>query len=203
MDARAWDERYAGREPVWSRGPNASVAQVAGDLAPGHALDLACGEGRNALWLAERGWTVEAVDFSPLAIERGRSWADETGVTGVRWVVADVLRHPVTPRGADLVLLSYLHLPAREQLEVARKAASAVAPGGTLLVVGHDPSNLDDGHGGPQDPEVLHSGDDYSRFLAGTGLEVRTAGPIDRGVETEDGVVTAIDVLVVATRPLA
>lgn len=201
MDADAWDERYAGRDAVWSRGPNATVERIARGLAAGRALDLACGEGRNALWLAEHGWTVEAVDFSRLAIERARAWADERGTSGVRWVVADVLRHPVLPRAADLVLLSYLHLPADEQLAVARKAASAVAPGGTLLVVGHDPTNLTSGYGGPQDVDVLHGPDDYERYLTGTGLEVTTAERIDRHVDTEDGRRTAIDALVVAQRP--
>jgi SAM-dependent methyltransferase len=201
VDAAGWDDRYTGREPVWSRGPNATVAAIAGELPAGRALDLACGEGRNALWLAESGWTVEAVDFSEVAIERGREWADESGISGIRWVVADLLEHPVAPRSADLVLLSYLHLPAAEQQTATRKAAAAVAPGGTLLVIGHDPTNLADGYGGPQEPSVLHGADDYARFLAGSGLAVARAERIDREVETDDGVETAIDVLVVATRP--
>lgn len=202
MDASDWDERYAGREPVWSRGPNVFVERITGDLEPGHALDLAAGEGRNALWLASRGWTVEAVDFSREAIERGRAWAAETDVQGVRWVVADVLAHPVEARGYDLVLLSYLHLPRPEQLTVTRKAASAVAPGGMLLIVGHDPTNLTDGHGGPQEPEVLHGPEDYTAFLDATGLEVERAEHVTREVETDDGTATAIDALVVARRPV-
>jgi SAM-dependent methyltransferase len=201
VDASDWDERYAGREPVWSRGPNVFVERITSDLEPGHALDLAAGEGRNALWLASRGWTVEAVDFSREAIERGRAWAAETDVHGVRWVVADVLAHPVEARGYDLVLLSYLHLPRPEQLTVTRKAASAVAPGGMLLIVGHDPTNLTDGHGGPQEPEVLHGPEDYTAFLDATGLEVERAEHVTREVETEDGTATAIDALVVARRP--
>lgn len=202
MDASDWDARYAGREPVWSRGPNVFVERIASGVEPGRALDLAAGEGRNALWLASRGWTVEAVDFSGEAIERGRAWAAETGAHGVRWVVADVLAHPVEARGYDLVLLSYLHLPRPEQLAVTRKAASAVAPGGMLVIVGHDPTNLTDGHGGPQEPEVLHGPEDYTAFLDATGLEVDRAEHVTREVETEDGTATAIDALVVARRPV-
>lgn len=201
MDASDWDERYAGREPVWSRGPNVFVERIVSGLAPGRALDLAAGEGRNALWLAERGWQVDAVDFSSEATGRGQAWAAESGVEGVRWTVADVLVHPVEARAYDLVLLSYLHLPRSEQLAVTRKAASAVAPGGILLVVGHDPTNLTDGHGGPQEPEVLHGPEDYTAFLDTTGLEVERAEHVTREVETEDGTATAIDALVVARRP--
>ena len=99
MDAAAWDERYAATELVWSAGPNQFVEQELADLPPGRALDLACGEGRNARWLAERGWQVTAMDFSPVAIEKGRRLAEQLPTTSGRidWQVGDALTRPCRP----------------------------------------------------------------------------------------------------------
>ena len=90
MDADGWDERYR-KGQVWTTEPNACFAETVRSLgvSPGRALDLACGEGRNAVWLAEKGWQVAAVDFSEAGIDRGRRWADEKGCE-VAWVVADL-----------------------------------------------------------------------------------------------------------------
>ncbi|GAA4760915.1 class I SAM-dependent methyltransferase [Streptomyces sanyensis] len=162
MDAEAWDERYGTAERVWSAEPNRWVVREAAGLAPGRALDLAAGEGRNALWLARRGWRVDAVDFSPVAVRRiadaAARHAQDLGAGGrgsVRAEVADVTRYPAEEAAYDLVLLSYLHLPAREMAGVLGTACRAARPGGTLLLVGHDAANLAHGTGGPQDPGVL------------------------------------------------
>src|SRR5689334_5266073 len=108
MDAAAWDERYAAADLVWSAEPNRFVAEELADLPPGRALDLATGEGRNAIWLARRGWDVTGVDFSQVALDKGRRLA---GDTVVRWVCADATRWE-EPASYDLVLLAYLQLPA-------------------------------------------------------------------------------------------
>ena len=105
MEPADWDARYAATQRVWSAAPNQFVAAELSELPPGRALDLAAGEGRNAIWLAERGWQVTAIDFSAVAIERGRS----SGVD-VDWVVGDVATH-LLPSAVDLVLISYLQLP--------------------------------------------------------------------------------------------
>ena len=110
MDADAWDQRYAAAERVWSVEPNVWLAQVARDLSPGRALDLACGEGRNAVWLAERGWRVTAVDFSAVALARGRAGSEE-----VEWVEADVRAWAPPVDAFDLVAIVYLHLPPDER----------------------------------------------------------------------------------------
>ena len=156
MDAHAWDARYRAAEHVWPTGPNAWVARETAGLSSGLALDLAAGEGRNALWLAQRGWTVDAVDFSPVAARRIAESAVRHSAP-VRVTVADVRRWAPTADSYDLVLISYLHLPRAEMARVLESAALAARPGGTLLLVGHDVSNLEHGIGGPQEPEVLSS----------------------------------------------
>jgi SAM-dependent methyltransferase len=198
MDAEAWDARYAGVELMWGVEPNRFVAEQLADLAPGRALDLACGEGRNAIWLAGRGWQVTAADFSAVAIERARELAASAGAT-VDWRVEDVVTWEPEPRAFDLVLVAYLQLPRDEREKVFAHAAAAVAPGGTFFYVAHDARNIADGHGGPQYPEVLCTAADVVAALG--GFDVLTAGEVLRPVALPDGrTVHAIDTLVRATR---
>jgi SAM-dependent methyltransferase len=198
MDQTAWDERYAGPELVWGAGPNCFVAQELANLPPGRAIDLGTGEGRNAIWLAERGFTVTAVDFSQVGLARAAGLAAERGVS-VDWVHADLLDYQPAPGRYDLVLIAYIQLPADRLTALARAAASALAPGGTLLAIGHDRDNLTRGHGGPKDLSVLWTAETVTAGLG--GLTVRQAGQVDRTVGTPDGARTAIDTLVRATRP--
>ncbi|MFU8874636.1 class I SAM-dependent methyltransferase [Micromonospora sp. SL4-19] len=202
MDSSAWDARYASTpDLVWSAEPNRFVVEAVGGLTPGSALDLAAGEGRNALWLAGNGWQVTAVDFSPVAVERGRELAARRGVP-VEWLVADVIAYQPLPGSYDLVLISYLHLPAEALARVLDSARQALRPGGTLVVVGHDRANLTGGTGGPQDPTVLLTPEAVVDGLA--GLRIQRAETARRPVPTGDGgSVDALDTVVVATRPVA
>lgn len=198
MDSNEWDERYAvAPELVWGAEPNRFVVEEVARLAPGRALDLAAGEGRHAVWLAQQGWRTTAVDFSRVAVERGQRLARERGVT-VEWQVADVRTYQPAEAAFDLVLLAYLHLPAAELSTVLRRARSALAPGGHLLSVGHDVANLTDGVGGPQDPAVLHTVDAIVAELA--GLEIRRAELARRPVRVDDRSVDALDTVVLAKR---
>ena len=149
MDSSSWDERYAAATSVWGGEPNRFVAAQFATAEPGRALDLGAGEGRNATWLAARGWDVTAVDFSAVAADRGRKAAAEHGLV-VHWTVADLRDYVPTPAGFAAVIVAYLHLMPSELTVVLNRAAAAVAPGGRLLVVGHDVTNLNDGTGGPQ-----------------------------------------------------
>lgn len=200
MDRYAWDERYDAAELVWSAGPNqflvAEMAEMAG-VRPGRALDLACGEGRNAIWLAERGWSVTAVDFSTVALARAAELAAERRVT-VDWVTADLGKYSPQPGRYDLVLIAYVHLPPEASTELFRGAAAAVAPGGTLVAVGHDRDNLARGYGGPRDPRVLYTPDGVAALLS--GLTIRRAERVRRRTRTGDGDRDAIDTLVRAVR---
>lgn len=199
MDSSAWDARYAAApDLMWTSEPNRFVVEELDRLKPGRALDLAAGEGRNAVWLAERGWRVTAVEFSSVAVERGRQLAGERGVN-VEWKLAD-LREWTPPAGSvDLVLIAYLHLPAAELAGILQRARSALAPHGTLLVVGHDLANLTAGVGGPQDPALLHTPEAIIAEL--DGLHIRRAETARRPVRVEDRTVDALDTVVVAVRP--
>lgn len=197
MDSTGWDTRYRANDLVWGGDPNRFVAEEFTGTPPGRALDIGSGEGRNAMWLAGLGWRVTAVDFSTVAVDRARQLAERQGVT-VDWVVADLRDYQPTPGAFDAVVVAYLHLPPAELNVVLGRAAQALAPGGRILVVGHDVTNIEHGIGGPQDPGILHTPQAIVAALPGLG--VRRADRVRRPVTTEQGVVDAIDTLVCAVR---
>lgn len=138
--AEFWEARYADAGRVWSGNPNATVAAVAAELPAGRALELGCGEGADAIWLALRGWDVTGVDISPTALARGAWAADEAGVPAgrLRWVARDLSEWDGGDEEYDLVCSSFLHSPvALERTGILRRAADRVAPGGHLLIVTH------------------------------------------------------------------
>jgi SAM-dependent methyltransferase len=188
-DAHAWDERYAATGLVWSSTPNQFVASEVADLPPGRVLDLAAGEGRNALWLASKGWAATAVDFSGVGLDKGRRLQAELpdgGDLRVEWVHADVLAYDPAPGGYDLVVLAYLQLPAEERRTAVRVGFGALAVGGTFLVVAHDSTNLTEGTGGPQDPSVLYTAEDVLADLDGERFDVIRADRVPRVVPAGD-----------------
>ena len=182
MDAEAWDERYAASELVWSAGPNQFVEAECADLPPGRALDLAAGEGRNAIWLAQRGWQATAVDFSAVALEKGRRLAGEVNV---EWVVADATSWE-RPDTYDLVVIAYLQLPEDQRRAAVRCGFASLRRGGTFLLVAHDTSNLTEGTGGPQDASVLMTAEDVLADLDGESFEVVRAERVAREVTGPD-----------------
>lgn len=189
MDSRAWDERYAATDLVWSSTPNQFVAAELSGLPPGRALDLAAGEGRNALWLAAEGWDVTAVDFSLVGLDKGRRLeaAQPDGRDlHIDWVHADVLTYDPGPVGYDLALLAYLQLPADERRAAVRVGFGALAAGGTLFVVAHDSTNLTEGTGGPQDPAVLYTAEEVLGDLDGERFDVVRAERVPRVVPADD-----------------
>ena len=197
MQREDWDKRYASVENLWAVKPNRFlVAEVAG-LEPARALDLACGEGQNAIWLATLGWDVTGVDFSEVAIAKARARADRDGVR-VEFTCADLLAYEPAAGAFDLVLVLYLHIPADGRRQVLANAAAALAPGGTFVLVGHDLTNLTDGVGGPSDPDLLCTPDQIAAELP--GLEIVKAERVFRDVAGEER--DAIDALVRARRPL-
>ena len=142
MDRGEWDRRYAGSELLWTAEPNRFLVSEVTELPPGRALDLACGEGRNAVWLAERGWQVTGIDFSEVAIEKARRLARARRVE-VEWLVADLLQYLSPPEAFELVIVFYLQLPPHDRQQIVPAAAKAVAPGGMFLLVAHDSRNLE------------------------------------------------------------
>lgn len=186
MDSHAWDQRYAEHPSPFGATPNATLVEALSTLEPGAAADIACGDGRHAGWLAGLGWSVDAVDFSPGAIEAARTtWGDDA----VTWAVADALEWQ-PPRRYDLVLLAYLQT---EQLPlVLDRARTWLAPAGRVVYLGHARENIAYGVGGPRSPEVLPT----VAMLAGAldSLEVLDLRHVER--PTPEG--TAYDVLAVA-----
>lgn len=200
MDAHAWDDRYAASDLVWSSTPNQWVAEVCEPLAPGRALDIAAGEGRNAIWLAERGWQVVATDFSAVAVERMQQRARAAlgeQADRLEAVVADATGpQPGAPATYDLVVICYLQLPQPEWGAALARAAEATAPGGLLLVTLHARANLDDGYGGPQEPSVLHDPESVVAATALLPVDLERADLVTRVVETVDGPREARDTFV-------
>jgi len=198
MDSAQWDDRYSTKELIWTGRANQFVEAHLTDLAPGTAIDLGAGEGRNAVWLASRGWTVTAVDFSQVGLDKAQQLASEHGADIVTVQADATTWQPDDP--VDLVVLSYLQLPSDQQRIVLEHTATWLAPGGTLFVIAHDRSNVDRGHGGPPSAAVCYSVADTVAALA--GLDVTTAEVAERHVETDDGTKVALDTLVIAQRPL-
>jgi SAM-dependent methyltransferase len=189
MKAAEWDERYRAADRLWSATPNLFVYDRLRDAAPGVGLDLAAGEGRNAVWLQSLGWEMTAVDFSPVALARG-AVADPS----VDWVEADVLTWQPDAR-FDLVLMAYLHLVAEDFRPVVESAARWLAPGGgELFMIGHDRSNIEHGIGGPQYPDILWDVEEITSWLG--GLTIVESVVVRRPVEAEEGVAYARDALV-------
>jgi SAM-dependent methyltransferase len=199
VDSTVWDRRYAEGELLWGGRPNRFLAQEVAGFSAGRAIELACGQGRNAVWLAERGWEVTGVDFSAVAVEQAGQLAAKRGVA-VEWVVANLLDYRLEPQAYDLVLIFYLQVPADERRAIVGAAAAGVRAGGTFLLVGHDAENIEHGHGGPQNPAVLYSAEDVANDLAVTGLRIERAETVERPVETPEGERIALDALVRARR---
>lgn len=193
MVAQGWDERYQSHDHLWSVTPNIFVADRLKGAAPGRGVDIAAGEGRNAIWLASLGWEMTAVDFSEVATARGRSHSE-----AVDFVVADVTTWE--PDGVfDLVLMAYLHLTAADFESLVRRSRDWLASGGELFLIGHDVSNVDDGWGGPEDPEILWDVPEVVGWLE--GMTVVEAEVVNRPVDSDDGRHYARDALVRARVP--
>jgi len=197
-----WDRKYSEQEQLWSSHPYRFFESEVADLAPGRALDLACGEGRHTILLATLGWKAIGVDFSEVAIARARERAVAAGVD-VDFQHEDLLDFEPGPASYDLVVVFFLHLPPEDRRRVLGRAASALAPGGTFLLVGHDVLNASAGVGGPSDVSLLYTAQEITEELAEIlpGLEIEKAERVLRTVENEES--PAIDALVKAHRPQA
>ncbi len=202
MDASDWDRRYADSDLVWSAGPNQFVASELASLSPGRAVDVAAGEGRNSIWLAEQGWQVTAVDFSRAGLDKGRAAQERRGgELDIDWVRADAVRDDLGDRVYDLAVVAYLQLPAEERRTAVRRAFGSLRDGGTLLLVAHDSTNLTEGTGGPPDPAVLYTAEDVLADLDGERFEVVRAERAAREVpppedRSDQGARVAYDALV-------
>ena len=161
-----WDERYRSAGRVWSGNPNPQlVAEVTG-WPPGLALDVGCGEGADAIWLAQAGWTVVGTDISGVALERAAQHADDTdpaAAARIEWRQADLLAQPPEADSFDLVSAQFIQLPPETRVPLFAALAAAVRDGGMLLIVGHHPSDLETGVPRPPMPELFYTPEEIAR----------------------------------------
>jgi SAM-dependent methyltransferase len=201
-----WDERYRSASRIWSGQPNPHLVAQAAGLTPGTALDVGSGEGADAIWLAKAGWRVTALDISPVALERAADHAAEAGpeVAGrITWRHADVAAADPDPDLGrfDLVTAQFMHLPPDQLAVLHRRLAEAVAPGGTLLVVGHHPSDIESGVRRPRGPGMLFAAEQVVAALDPAEWQVAVADSHQRQVPGPDGEpVTVHDTVVRAVR---
>lgn len=198
-----WDERYRSSGRVWSGNPNPQlVAEVTG-RPPGLALDVGCGEGADAIWLAQAGWTVVGADISGVALERAARHAGDTdpaAAARIEWRQADLLAAPPRPDSFDLVSAQFIQLPPDRRVPLFAALAAAVRAGGMLLIVGHHPSDLEAGVPRPPMPELFYTPEEIAAPLEGSWT-IRTCAARPRPATTPDGTeVTVHDTVLAAVR---
>jgi SAM-dependent methyltransferase len=201
---RYWDDRYAGHRHVWSGRPNPYLLTEVADLAPGRAIDVGCGEGADAIWLAGHGWEVTGADVSPVGLERAAGNAAAAGTEiapRISWRQVDLFADEWASLGCyELVTSQYLHLPPEVRGESMRRLAEAVAPGGDLLVTAHHPSDLEIPGLRPNVPELFCTADELAAFLDPGIWEIVTAGAPERSVTGPEGAPVTIRDTVLHTR---
>ena len=200
-----WDDRYSGHRHVWSGRPNPHLVGEAGDLDPGRAIDVGCGEGADAIWLARHGWEVTGADVSPVGLERAAQNAAEAGDEIARrivWRQVDLFSEGWVPLGEfHLVSSQYLHLPPDVRARSVQRLADAVAPGGHLLLAAHHPSDLNIPGLRPGMPELFCTAEELAAFLDAATWTIVTAAAPERTVTGPEGTpVTIRDTVMHAQR---
>lgn len=199
--AEFWNERYAASDSVWSITPNQFVVEYLSQLPAGSMIDLAGGEGRNALWFASRGWQAENADISSVAIEKFLARAEAEGlserVAGTVITVDQPVTYQLAP--ADLGLVAYLQIPHESLAQSIHDLVAGLRPGATFFGVWHARENLEGGFGGPQREDVLPTELELRAIAAEVGLNVVECGLRDRFVDVEGETKRAIDVILHAT----
>ncbi len=199
-DAASWTERHAAAAMAWDTTPNQFVVAACRTLRAGRALDLGAGEGANSMWLAGRGWRVTALDTDTVGVGRIQSHSVLLNHP-VDAIVGDAVSYRPPSASFDLILLSYLQLPEHQLRLAFQNVVPGLAPGGRVLIIAHDSSNLDQGWGGPRDPNLLTTPEVVSGILTGLGLVVQRAEVVRREVPTEVGFHIALDHVVEAVAP--
>lgn len=196
-----WDDRYSSADRIWSGQPNPQLVADLSGVEPGRALDVGAGEGADAIWLAEQGWTVVAVDISSVALERGRRQAETVGVGDrITWVHADVLADPLPPGPFHLVSMEFMHLPHPERTALFGRCIAAVGTGGLLQIVAHHPSDLETTARRPPRPEVFYTADEIAGLLD-DGWTVLAVDARPRTATDPDGAtITVHDAVLLARR---
>lgn len=189
FDQAFWDSRYNEQPTIWSGNPNPQLVAEAADLTPGRALDVGAGEGADAIWLAQQGWTVTAVDISAVALQRAKAHAGDAHK--IEWKRADLTAWAPPSSSFDLVSAQFMQLPPEPRATLFWNISAAVAPGGTLLIVGHDPSDMGSGAHRPHYPDLFYTAEEIAASL-GTEWEILTTEARPRAAKNRDGGPTTI-----------
>ncbi len=197
-----WEERYESAERVWSGNPNPQLVATAADLPPGAALDVGSGEGADAIWLAARGWKVTGVDVSQVALDRAAGHAAAAGVD-VTWRQADAMAWDPAPEQYDLVSAQYVHLPRHARDALHRRLAAAVRPGGTLLIVGHHPADLETTVRRPRLPHLMFTAEEIATVLDPSDWDIVTSAPERPATDHDGRQITITDAVLRAVRRAA
>ena len=203
MDNTSWVRKYDTDAFVYTKDVNQFVVEFATALKPGLAIDVAGGEGRNAVWLAEQGWTVEVIDFAPNALAKARVLAEERGVTArVLTTEASALDFEAQLAPVDLAVVAYLHIYSHQFAVAMEQTVAALKPGGYLIGVWHALENLQHNSHGPQNPDSLPSVESLRALCAELGLNVLTLENRDGKVRTDEGPKPSVTVVLLAQKPL-
>lgn len=197
----SWDARYAESDRIWSGNPNPRLVEHVADLTPGDALDVGCGEGADAVWLATKGWRVTALDVSAVALERTAEHAAAAGVADrVTPLHHDLMRSGPPPGEYSLVSAQFMHPPADDFAEFFGGLGAKVRPGGTLLIVGHHPDDVATGVREPHGPDLLFTPERVVAALDPDAWEIQVADAPTREWSRDDVMATVTDTVVVAQR---
>lgn len=205
MSATFWDEKYGKAGRVWSGSPNPHLVSTIASLSAGRALDVGAGEGADAIWLAKKEWTVIAVDISGVALERGRSAASDCGAavsSRITWKKCDILSEPLPPGPFDLVALHFMHLKEEERKPLFERSFAVVAPGGTLMIVAHHPSDLETTVMRPKIPELFYTADEITAMLDESWTVLVCDKRPRNGKDADGNVVTIHDTVLIARRSM-
>ena len=204
MDSNTWDQKYSTEEFIYTKVENRFVVELCKDLdgTNKRAIDLAGGEGRNSVWLAKRGWQVENIDFSEVALGKYVAFAEEEDVLeNCSSNCADALSFIPLVTPVDLAVIAYLQIPENDLATAIQRLSAHVVAGGTLMGVWHSRDNLEGGFGGPRDPKVLPNVETITQALAGTGLEIEVLENRDGQIQTKEGLKPSVTLVLLAKRP--
>ena len=197
-----WDDRYGSTEALWSGRPNQRLVEHVSGLTPGTALEIGCGEGADAIWLAQQGWTVTAVDVSKVALERAAGHAaeaDPVAAQRITWRQQDLREWAPEPASYDLVTEHFLHLPSALRVPQHARLAAAVRPGGTLLIVGHHPGDNETLQR-PHPDDLFFTPEDEASRLSADDWDVSATSPTRPARDPDGNEIVLTDAVVCAVR---